>query len=130
MHDALEDSGLTPDAIDYVSAHGTGTLLNDRIETMAMHRVFGERGKRLPCSSTKSMIGHTMGASSAIEAFSCCMAIREGRVPPTIHYQEPDPDCEVDCVPNQSRTLDVRYAMNNSFAFGGNNCAVVFGPGE
>jgi 3-oxoacyl-[acyl-carrier-protein] synthase II len=130
MHDALEDSGLTPDAIDYVSAHGTGTPLNDRIETMAIHRVFGERGKRLPCSSTKSMIGHTMGASSAIEALVCCMAIREGRVPPTIHYQEPDPECEVDCVPNQSRTLDVRYAMNNSFAFGGNNCTVVFGPGE
>jgi 3-oxoacyl-[acyl-carrier-protein] synthase II len=127
MREAQSDARLDPDVIDYVSAHGTATRANDPVESAALHQVFGERAARLPCSSIKSMIGHTMGAASAIEAFVCCRAIQEGAVPPTIHHEEPDPGCDIDCVPNEARDLDVRYALNNSYAFGGNNCAVVFG---
>ncbi len=127
MCEALRDAELSPDEIDYVSAHGTATRVNDPVEAKALHTVFGERAAELPCSSIKSMIGHTMGAASAIEAFVCCKAIQQRAVPPTIHHEEPDPGCAIDCVPNEARDLDVRYAMNNSFAFGGNNCTVVFG---
>ncbi len=127
IREALRDAGLSPDQIDYVSAHGTATRANDPVEASALREVFGERAERLPCSSIKSMIGHTMGAASAIEAVVCCMAIQENRVPPTIHYETPDPSCPVDCVPNEARDLAVTHALNNSFAFGGNNCAVVFG---
>ena len=127
MREALRDARLDRDEIDYVSAHGTATRANDPVEAAALHEVFGERAARLPCSSIKSMIGHTMGAASAIEAFVCCRAIQEGAVPPTIHHEQPDPGCEIDCVPNEARDLDVSYALNNSYAFGGNNCSVVFG---
>jgi len=130
MREALRDAGLDADEIDYVSAHGTATRANDPVEAAALHRVFGERAARLPCSSIKSMIGHTMGAASAIEAFVCCMAIQHDVVPPTIHHEEPDPGCEIDCVPNEARELEVRHALNNSFAFGGNNCSVVFGAAQ
>jgi len=126
MGHALADAGLEPDAVSYVSAHGTGTPTNDKLETKALHRVFGERGRRVPVSSIKSMIGHTMGAASAIESAVCALAVADDRVPPTMNFQEPDPECEVDCVPNVARALRVEVAMNNAYAFGGNNASVIF----
>jgi len=126
MEQALATSGLGPEDVDYVSAHGTGTPTNDRIEAMAVHRVFGERASRVPTSSIKSMIGHTMGAASALESVVCCLAVADGRVPPTLNFEEPDPECDLDCVPNHARELTVRVAMNNAYAFGGNNASVIF----
>src|SRR5262245_12584057 len=126
MQAALRAAALSPDDIDYVSAHGTGTPANDRAEAVALRAVFGDRASRLPVSSVKSMIGHSMGAASAIESVVCCLALRDGVVPPTINYETPDPDCPVDCVPNEARSLALRAVMNNSFAFGGNNAVVVF----
>lgn len=124
MHQALRHAGLDAAAVDYVSAHGTGTPTNDKLETKAMKQVFGQR--QVPTSSIKSMLGHTMGAASAIECGVCALAVAEDRVPPTINFTEPDPECDVDCVPNQARTLPVRVAMNNAYAFGGNNASVIF----
>jgi 3-oxoacyl-[acyl-carrier-protein] synthase II len=126
MQAALRAAALSPDDIDYVSAHGTGTPANDRAEAVALRTVLGERAGRVPVSSVKSMIGHTMGAASAIESVVCCLALRDGIVPPTINYERPDPDCPIDCVPNAARPLALRAVMNNSFAFGGNNAVVVF----
>jgi len=125
MERALRTSGLSADEISYVSAHGTGTPTNDKLETLAVHRVFG-RGTKVPISSIKSMIGHTMGAASAIEAAVCALAIHEGWIPPTTNYDEPDPECDLDCVPNQARQVRVDVAMNNAYAFGGNNASVIF----
>jgi 3-oxoacyl-[acyl-carrier-protein] synthase II len=122
MTGALAQAGLDGAAVDYVSAHGTGTPANDRAEALAMRRVFGERGRRLPISSIKSMIGHTLGTASAIEAAVCALAVSRGAVPPTINFETPDPECDVDCVPNTARDMPVRVALSNSFAFGG-NCA-------
>lgn len=124
MHQALRHAGLDAAAVDYVSAHGTGTPTNDKLETKAMKQVFGDR--RVPTSSIKSMLGHTMGAASAIECGVCALAVAENRVPPTINFTEPDPECDVDCVPNQARELPVQVAMNNAYAFGGNNASVIF----
>ena len=115
---------INPDQVDYISAHGTGTPLNDVMETKAINTVFGDR--RVPVSSIKSMIGHTMGAASAIESAVCCLALAEKSIPPTINYQTPDPECDLDVVPNQARNLDVKTILNNSFAFGGNNVAILF----
>ncbi len=126
MEQALATSGLGPDDVDYVSAHGTGTPTNDRIEALAVHRVFGNRASRVPISSIKSMIGHTMGAASALESVVCCLAVADGRIPPTVNFEEPDPECDLDCVPNRARELPVRVAMNNAYAFGGNNASVLF----
>ena len=127
---ALEDAGLVPQDVDYISAHGTGTPANDRTECAAIRAVFGAHTDRMPVSSIKSMLGHAMGAASALEAVACVLAVQEDRLPPTINYETPDPDCPVDCVPNISRAHRVRVALNNSFAFGGNNACVVFGkPG-
>ena len=126
MEQALAESGLTAADVDYVSAHGTGTPTNDRLETIAFHRVFGDAARRVPVSSVKSMLGHTMGAASAIEAAVCSLAVAEGRVPPTINFEQPDPDCDLDVVPNEARELPVRVAMNNAYAFGGNNASVIF----
>lgn len=125
MEAALRDAGLTPDEVSYVSAHGTGTLTNDRMEAFASRRVFGDRARRLPTSSIKSMIGHTMGAASALEAVACSLAVATGAVPPTINYREPDPECDLDCVPNEARELPVEVAMNNAYAFGGNNASLL-----
>lgn len=124
MRAALRHAGAGAGEVDYVSAHGTGTPTNDRLETKAMKQVFGER--RVPASSIKSMLGHTMGAASAIESGVCALAVAEDRVPPTIHFREPDPECDVDCVPNVARELRVDVAMNNAYAFGGNNASVIF----
>jgi len=126
MRAALRAAALSPDDIDYVSAHGTGTPANDRAEAVALRAVFGERAERMPVSSVKSMIGHSMGAASAIESIVCCLALRDGVVPPTINYETPDPDCPIDCVPNSARPVEISAAMNNSFAFGGNNAVVIF----
>ena len=126
MTQALADAGLLPEQVDYISAHGTGTPTNDRLETLAVKRAFGAAAARVPMSSVKSMLGHTMGAASALEAAVCCLAIAEGWVPPTINYEHPDPDCDLDCVPNQARRLPVRVAMNNAYAFGGANASVLF----
>lgn len=126
MEDALRSSGRRADEVSYVSAHGTGTPTNDRLESRAVARVFGARSSAVPMSSVKSMIGHTMGAASAIEGLVCAMAVADDRVPPTINFQEPDPECPVDCVANEARSLDVQVAMSNAYAFGGNNASVIF----
>ncbi len=125
MERALASSGLTAAEVSYVSAHGTGTPTNDKLETLAVHRVFGA-GPRVPVSSIKSMIGHTMGAASGIEAAVCALAIHEGWIPPTMNFDEADPECDLDCVPNQARQIPVEVAMNNAYAFGGNNASVIF----
>lgn len=124
---ALINAGVEPENVSYINAHGTGTHANDRTECSAIFQVFSKDAKKIPVSSIKSMIGHAMGAASALEAIACVLAIRDNRVPPTINFEEPDPECEIDCVPNVSRELEVRVALNNSFAFGGNNASVVFG---
>jgi len=126
MERALEESGLRPEQVSYISAHGTGTPTNDRQETIAMKRVFGDDARRVPISSVKSMLGHTMGAASAIEAAVCSLAIHTGRIPPTVHLETPDPECDLDYVPGASRELPVEVAMNNAYAFGGNNASVIF----
>jgi 3-oxoacyl-[acyl-carrier-protein] synthase II len=121
---ALKSSGLAPEEIDYVSAHGTGTKPNDRVETLATKKVFGDRAREIPMSSIKSMIGHSFGAASAIEAAAGAMVIETGMLPPTINYQEPDPDCDLDYVPNVAREHKVDALLSNAYAFGG-NCAVL-----
>lgn len=121
---ALQQSDISPDSVDYVSAHGTGTLTNDRVEVLAFRSVFGSRTSRIPMSSIKSMLGHTMGAASAIEAAACALAIHTGVIPPTMNYEAPDPDCDIDCVPNRARTTHPRVVLNNAYAFGGNNASL------
>ncbi|HET6976574.1 MAG TPA: beta-ketoacyl-[acyl-carrier-protein] synthase family protein [Pyrinomonadaceae bacterium] len=121
---ALKTSDLRPEDIDYISAHGTGTKPNDRVETLATKKVFGDLAKRIPISSIKSMIGHSFGAASAIEAVACSMAIERGKIPPTINYHEPDPECDLDYVPNEAREHKVEALLSNAYAFGG-NCTVL-----
>jgi 3-oxoacyl-[acyl-carrier-protein] synthase II len=123
---ALADAGLSPDAVGYINAHGTSTPPNDRAETAAIKTVFGERAYAVPVSSTKSMTGHMLGAGGGVEAIACIRAIEEGIVPPTINYQFPDPDCDLDYVPNEARRTDVGVAMTNSFGFGGHNATLIF----
>jgi 3-oxoacyl-[acyl-carrier-protein] synthase II len=122
---ALRKSGLPPDAVDYINAHGTGTPLNDLAETRAIKSVFGDHAYRLAVSSTKSMLGHMMGAAGAVEALICALAIRDGRLPPTINLEEPDPDCDLDYVPNVARAANVRVALSNSIGLGGHNSALL-----
>jgi nodulation protein E len=122
---ALKDGGISPEQVGYVNAHGTGTTVNDATETRALHQAFGNHAARLAVSSTKSMHGHTLGAAGAIESAAAILALREGFLPPTIHYNERDPECDLDYVPNQSRAWEGEYAMSNSFAFGGLNAVLV-----
>ena len=124
MEGALRDAGLSPSEVDYVSAHGTGTMANDSTETAALHRVFGEHARALAISSTKPMHGHALGASGALELIAVIGALREGIVPPTLAYLEPDPACDLDYVPHQARKMPVHVAISNSFAFGGLNAVV------
>jgi 3-oxoacyl-[acyl-carrier-protein] synthase II len=124
---AIEDADLTLDDIDYINAHGTSTPANDHSETVAIKGVFGERAYTIPVSSTKSMIGHTLGASGAIESVACIKAIETGIIPPTINYENKDPECDLDYVPNKSRKVDsVRVVLKNSFGFGGQNACLIF----
>jgi 3-oxoacyl-[acyl-carrier-protein] synthase II len=122
---ALASAGVKPEAVDYINAHGTGTVLNDLTETKAIKHVFGERAYTIPVSSTKSMTGHMMGTTGALEVILCMMAIRDGKIPPTIHYSTPDPECDLDYVPNTGRTLPVKVAVSNAFGFGGHNAVLV-----
>ncbi len=126
MRMALRNAGVAPEAVGYVNAHGTSTPLNDRLETHAIKRAFGEHAPKTPVSSTKSMIGHTLGAAGAIESLICILAMRDGVLPPTINLEYPDPDCDLDYVPNKSRKADVNVALSNSFGFGGHNVSLVF----
>ena len=125
MRRALNDAGVSPDEIQYVNAHGTATALNDPSEAEAMGKIFGERLAQVPVSSTKPVHGHGLGAAGALELVCTIMAVRDGVIPPTINFLEPDPKCPVDCVPNEARKASIRTAMSNSFAFGGVNASLV-----
>ena len=126
MKRALEKAGMPPEEVDYINPHGTGTALNDRAETAAIKTVFGEHAYRLAISSTKALHGHLMGGAGALEAIACVQAIRTGIIPPTINYEVPDPDCDLDYVPNEARQSDVRVALKNSVGLGGHNASVIF----
>ena len=125
MQQALHDAGMQPSEIDYINAHGTGTVANDCTETQAIHKVFGEHARRLAVTSTKPMHGHALGAAGALEMLAVVGALQHGIVPPTLHYLAPDPACDLDYVPHQARAMPVRAALSNSFAFGGLNAVVV-----
>jgi 3-oxoacyl-[acyl-carrier-protein] synthase II len=125
MQLALKMAGLEPDDIDYVNAHGTSTPLNDKFETISLKRVFGEYAYSLPISSTKSMMGHLLGAAGSVEAAICVLALRHGIIPPTINYEHPDPDCDLDYVPNAARSAALEAVMTNSLGFGGHNSSLV-----
>jgi len=124
MRAALRDAGLAPEAIGYVNAHGTGTLANDATETAALHAVFGAHAGKLAISSTKSMHGHALGAAAALECVATVLALRDGVLPPTANYNVPDPECDLDVIPNQARQAQVEWAISNSFAFGGLNAVL------
>ncbi len=126
MQRALQDAGVRPEDVHYINAHGTSTPYNDANETLAIKRVFGDHAYRLAVSSIKSMIGHTLGAAGAIEAIATILSVRDGIIPPTINYEYPDPDCDLDYVPNTARELSIQVALNNSFGFGGTNATMVF----
>jgi 3-oxoacyl-[acyl-carrier-protein] synthase II len=126
MSEAVRDAGLKPEDIDYINAHGTSTKLNDESEVRAIKAVFGDHARRLPISSTKSMTGHLLGGAGGIEAIYTVLSIKEGMIPPTINYETPDPECDLDFVPNVARKTPVRAAMSNSFGFGGTNASLVF----
>jgi 3-oxoacyl-[acyl-carrier-protein] synthase II len=126
MRWALRDAGAEPDDVTYINAHGTSTPLNDAAESAAIKGVMGDRAHRVAVSSTKSMTGHMLGAAGAVEGAVCALAIANGRVPPTIHYATPDPECDLDVTPNEARDLDVTFALSNSFGFGGHNACVAF----
>jgi nodulation protein E len=127
MQAALRDAQIAPERIDYVNAHGTGTLLNDQTETIAMRRVFGAHAERLAVSSSKAVLGHCLGASGALEFVASVLALQSQIIPPTANYEEPDPECDLDVVPNVARPAPIRVAMSNSFAFGGLNAVLVMG---
>jgi len=126
MRAAIDDAGLTPDDVDYINAHGTSTTINDISETQAIKTVFGDRAKQVPVSSTKSMTGHLLGAAGGVESIYSILAIKKGMIPPTINYETPDPECDLDYVPNVAREAQVKVAMSNSFGFGGTNGTLLF----
>jgi len=127
MQLALEDAGVSPGEIDYVNAHGTSTEVNDKIESLSCKAIFGDRAKQVPISSTKSMMGHLIAAAGVTETIVCLLAIRDGVLPPTINYENPDPNCDLDYIPNQSRQAKCDIALTNSFGFGGQNTTLVVG---
>ncbi len=126
MKMAIKDAGLKPEEIDYINAHGTSTPLNDVTETIAIKTVFGEYARKIPISATKSMTGHLLGAAGSTEAIFTILSIRDGILPPTINYEEPDPECDLDYVPNQARKQSIRVGMSNAFGFGGTNATLIF----
>jgi 3-oxoacyl-[acyl-carrier-protein] synthase II len=126
MSAALRDAGLDPGDVGYINAHGTSTPYNDRFETLAIKRVFGEHARRLAVSSTKSMTGHLLGAAGGVESIATVLSLHHGLLPPTINYETPDPDCDLDYVPNQARKQDIEVALNNAFGFGGTNATLAF----
>jgi 3-oxoacyl-[acyl-carrier-protein] synthase II len=123
---ALKDAGLNPEDIDYINAHGTSTEVNDRVETYAIKQTFGDRAYKTPVSSVKSMMGHLIAAAGSVEAITCLMTIRDQVIPPTINYHTPDPNCDLDYVPNAARKWKVRRSLSNSFGFGGQNVSLIF----
>jgi len=126
MRQALDDGQVAPEAIGYINAHGTSTKYNDAGETKVVKAVFGAHAHKLAMSSTKSMTGHTLGAAGGIEAITSILALRHGVLPPTINYSTPDPDCDLDYVPNQARACKVEYALSNNLGFGGHNASLIF----
>jgi 3-oxoacyl-[acyl-carrier-protein] synthase II len=126
MQMALRDAGVEPGVVGYINAHGTSTPYNDKFETIAIKRVFGDHARKLAVSSTKSMTGHLLGAAGGVEAVATALALHHGLLPPTINYETPDPDCDLDYVPNQARKVDVEYALSNAFGFGGTNATLLF----
>jgi 3-oxoacyl-[acyl-carrier-protein] synthase II len=130
MREALEESGVTPFEVDYINAHGTGTPLNDKVETLSIKNVFGKRACSIPISSIKSMVGHCLGSAGAIEAIASVLSINSQFIPPTLNHQKGDEDCDLDYVPGKSRDMEVKVVLSNSFAFGGNCTSLVFGKCE
>jgi 3-oxoacyl-[acyl-carrier-protein] synthase II len=126
MRNAFRDAGLEPSQVDYINAHGTSTDVGDRVETQAIKRAFGEHAYKLAVSSTKSMTGHLLGGAGGVEAGISVLAIRDQIAPPTINYETPDPDCDLDYVPNHARPMKIDYALSNSFGFGGTNGSLIF----
>lgn len=126
MRMAIRDAGVTPSDVDHINAHGTSTPYNDKTESEAIKTLFGERAYKIPITSNKSMIGHLLGAAGGVEAIAVCLSIRDSVIPPTINYENPDPDCDLDYVPNQPRRTEVTCAISNSLGFGGHNCSLLF----
>jgi 3-oxoacyl-[acyl-carrier-protein] synthase II len=126
MRMAIKDAGLRPEDIEYINAHGTSTPLNDLTETRAIKTVFGEHARKVPISGTKSMTGHLLGAAGSTEAIFSLLTLRDGILPPTLNYEEPDPECDLDYVPNAARRQTVSVAMSNAFGFGGTNATLIF----
>ena len=126
MSNAIEDAGLVPVDVHYINAHGTSTPLNDAVETVAIKRLFGEGAHTVPVSSTKSMIGHSLGASGALEAIACVKTLVDQKIHPTVNYEHPDPQCDLDYVPNRARSADVETVLSNAFGFGGQNACLIF----
>ena len=126
MDMAMDRAGVSASDVSYINAHGTSTDLNDKLETAAVKRLLGEVAYSVPISSSKSMLGHMLGAAGAVEAVICIKASEEGVMPPTINYENPDPECDLDYVPNKARSADVDVAMSNSFGFGGHNATLIF----
>lgn len=125
MRKALRHSGISAKDVDYISAHGTGTVSNDKAECWAIKEVFGDKAKEIPLSSIKSMLGHTMGTASTLEAIACILGLQNNIMPPTINYETPDPECDIDCIPNTARKKEINIALSNSFAFGGNDACLI-----
>ncbi|HSE98526.1 MAG TPA: beta-ketoacyl-ACP synthase II, partial [Blastocatellia bacterium] len=125
MTNAVTDAEIEPHQVDYINAHGTSTFYNDKLETMAIKKVFGDSAYSIPVSSTKSMMGHLLGAAGGVEAGVIALALHDQVIPPTANYEKPDPDCDLDYVPNKARRADMRYALSNSFGFGGTNAALL-----
>ena len=122
--DGLRDANINPGDVSYINAHGTSTFLNDKVETLAIKKVFGDSAKKIAVSSTKSMTGHLLGAAGGVEFAACCLAMERNIIPPTINYEHPDPDCDLDYVPNQARKAKVDVAISNSLGFGGHNATL------